>query len=97
MFPTVGTRVAAPSSRLASLPVGGGCGLFVSLGTEGPALVPRDIEGGAPCRARRPPPRGDIPGPIHLPRHCNDRHDKEHLSASSIVGIEYNYVLAHYR
>lgn len=66
MFPTSGTRVAAPSSRLASLPVGGGCGLLVSLAMKGPTLPDRVIEGGSPCRSRRKRPRGDVPGPIDL-------------------------------
>lgn len=59
--------------------------MFVSRGEAGPAVVPRDIEGGVVCRVRRVTRRGgDVPGPIPLvspfTRSINDTHDKEHLS-----------------
>lgn len=64
VLPATGTSMAAPSSRLASLPVGGGWGLLVSLGVDGPTPPEHVIDGGAPWRSRRNRPRGDVPGPI---------------------------------
>lgn len=47
-----GRRVAAPSSLLATLPVGGACGLLVSLAVDAPTLPEHVIEGGSPCESR---------------------------------------------
>ena len=66
MFPARGCIVAAPSSLLATLPVGGACGLLVSLAMEGNTLPDRVIEGGAPCGSRLKRPRVGVPEPIDL-------------------------------
>jgi hypothetical protein len=64
MSPVTGCIAAAPSSLLASLPVGGACGLLVSLAVEGPTLPDRVIEGGAPCESRLSRLRVGVPEPI---------------------------------
>lgn len=66
MFSVRGRILAAPSNALASLPVGGACGLGVSLALDLSVDPDCVIEGGSPCRSRLERRGVSVPEPIDL-------------------------------